>query len=104
MQLDTQRHEFEKELSEVKEKARKEASDLLIENQTLQSKADDKKDRELIRQLRRDLDTHKRKEQELLTEATELRRDRDSIKLEKNEMFVQFTKDIEEQKSTKRSI
>ena len=88
MQLDTQRHEFEKEIAEVKEKSRKEGSELLIENQALQAKADDKKDRELIRQLRRDLDTHKRKEQELLSEATELRRERDSIKLEKNEMFV----------------
>ena len=62
MQLDTQRHEFEKELAEVKDKARKETSEMLIENQALQAKADDKKDRELIRQLRRDLDTHKRKE------------------------------------------
>ena len=35
MQLDTQRHEFEKENAEVKEKARKEASELLIENQAL---------------------------------------------------------------------
>ena len=50
----------------MKEKARKESSELLIENQALQAKADDKKDRELIRQLRRDLDTHKRKESELL--------------------------------------
>ena len=58
----------------------------------------------MIRQLRRDLDTHKRKEQELLTEATELRRERDSIKLEKNEMFVQFTKDLEDERSSKRSI
>ena len=104
MQLDTQRHEFEKEIAEVKEKSRKEGSELLIENQALQAKADDKKDRELIRQLRRDLDTHKRKEQELLTEATELRRERDSIKFEKNEMFVQFTKDLEDERSSKRSI
>ena len=49
MQLDTQRHEFEKELAEVKDKARKETSEMLIENQALQAKADDKKDRELIR-------------------------------------------------------
>ena len=103
MQLDTSRHEFEKEIAEVKEKARKESSELLIENQALQAKADDKKDRELIRQLRRDLDTHKRKESELLSEATDLRRERDSIKLEKNEMFVQFTKDLEEERSLKRS-
>lgn len=56
----------------------------------------------MIRQLRRDLDTHKRKEQELQSEATELRRERDSIKLEKNETFVQFTKELEEERSAKR--
>ena len=88
----------------MKDKAKKESSELLIENQALQAKADDKKDRELIRQLRRDLDTHKRKEAELHTEATELRRERDSIKTEKNEMFVQFTKDLEEERSAKRQI
>ena len=87
-QLDTQRHEFEKEVAELKEKSRKEASELMIENQSLQAKADDKKDRELIRQLRRELDSHKRKNQENLSECTELRRDRDLIKLEKNEQFV----------------
>ena len=86
----------------MKEKSRKESSELLIENQALQAKADDKKDRELIRQLRRDLDTHKRKEQELHSESTELRRERDSIKLEKNEMFVQLTKELEEERSSKR--
>ena len=40
----------------------------------------------------------------MLTEATELRRERDSTKLEKNEQFVQFTKDLEEEKSAKRQI
>lgn len=39
----------------------------------------------------------------MLSEATDLRRERDSIKLEKNEMFVQFTKDLEEERSLKRS-
>ena len=103
-QLDTQRHEFEKEVAELKEKSRKEASELMIENQSLQAKADDKKDRELIRQLRRELDSHKRKNQENLSECTELRRDRDLIKLEKNEQFVQFTKDLEEERGSKRQI
>ena len=50
------------------------------------------------------MDTHKRKEQELLTEATELRRERDCIKMEKNEQFVLFTKDLEDERSSKRSI
>ena len=35
VQLDTQRHEFEKELAEMKDKSRKEASELMIENQAL---------------------------------------------------------------------
>jgi len=48
-QLETQRHESEKEIADLKERSRKEASDLMIENQALQSKADDKRDRELIR-------------------------------------------------------
>lgn len=88
----------------MKEKSRKEVSDLLIENQALQSKADDKKDRELIRQLRRDLEEQKRRAMELNSEATELRRERDAVKLEKNEQFVQFTRDIEEERSAKRQL
>ena len=39
-----------------------------------------------------------------MTEATELRRERDSLKLEKNETFVQFTKELEEERSSKRQI
>jgi len=77
---------------------------LLIENQALQSKADDKKDRELIRQLRRDLEEQKRRALELHSEATELRRERDAVKLEKNEQFVQFTRDLEEERSAKRKM
>jgi hypothetical protein len=45
----------------MKEKSRREISDMMIENQALQSKADDKRDREIIRQLRRDLDEQKRR-------------------------------------------
>jgi hypothetical protein len=103
-QLETQRHESEKEVADLKERSRKEASDLMIENQALQSKADDKRDRELIRQLRRELDEHKRRSSELLSEATELRRERDMIKLEKNEQFVQFTRDLEDERSQKRQL
>lgn len=59
---------------------------MMLENQALQSRADDKRDRELIRQLRRDLDENKRRITELLTEASDLRRERDFSKMEKNEL------------------
>ena len=48
-QLEASRHEFEREIADQKEKARRDHSDLMIENQALQSRADDKRDRELIR-------------------------------------------------------
>lgn len=65
-----------------------ETSELLIENQALQTKLDDRRDRELIKQLRRDLDEARRKAQDLTSEASELRRDRDSLRLEKNEQYL----------------
>ena len=85
VQLETQRHDAEKEIRDLKDSSKRDVNDLLIENQTLQSKADDKRDRELIRQLRRDLDEHKRRSTELIREATDLRRERDQLKHEKNE-------------------
>ena len=75
---------------------------MIIKNQALQSKADDKRDRELIRQLRRDLDEQKRRSTQSLAETNDLRRERDQLKLEKNEQFIQFTRDIEEANAGRR--
>ena len=70
----------------------------------MQSKCDDKKDRELIRQIRRELDETKRRAADLHSETTELRRERDLFKMEKSEQFVQFTRDLEEERSSKRQL
>ena len=53
---------------------------------------------------RRELEEQKRRALELHSEATDLRRERDAIKLEKNEQFVQFTRDLEEERSSKRQL
>lgn len=68
------------------------------------SRADDKRDRELIRQLRRDLDENKRRITELLTENSDIRRERDLVKMEKNELMIQYTKDLEEERNQKRVL
>lgn len=60
-QIESHRLESERELRDIKEKSRREISDMMIENQALQSRSDDKRDREIIRQLRRDLDEQKRR-------------------------------------------
>jgi hypothetical protein len=78
--------------------------EMMLENQALQSRADDKRDRELIRQLRRDLDENKRRITELLTECSDLRRERDLAKMEKNELQIQYTKEIEEERNQKRLL
>ena len=48
-QLENQRHDAEKEVRDLKETTKREVNDLMVENQTLQTKADDRRDRELIR-------------------------------------------------------
>ena len=86
----------------MKDKHKQEIHEMMIENQALQSRADDKRDRELIRQLRRDLDENKRRITEMLTDSSDLRRERDLAKLEKNELVIQYTKDLEEERNQKR--
>jgi hypothetical protein len=48
------------------------------------------------------LEDNKRRTSELLSETTDLRRERDILKLDKNEQIIQFTKDFEEERNTKR--
>eukprot|EP00347_Sterkiella_histriomuscorum_P015883 403355323 len=103
-QLDSNRHEHEKEVIDMKDKHKQEIHEMMLENQALQSRADDKRDRELIRQLRRDLDENKRRITEMLTDSSDLRRERDLAKLEKNELVIQYTKDLEEERNQKRQI
>jgi hypothetical protein len=60
------------------------------------AKSEDRRDRDLIRQLRRDLDENKRRCTELLSETSDLRKDRDLIKLDKGDMQVKHQREMEE--------
>lgn len=65
-EVDALKFDKEKEVSSLKERMSKEISDLMLENQGLVFKADDSKDREIIRELRRELDECKRRQADLL--------------------------------------
>jgi len=65
---------------------------------------DDKRDRELIRQLRRELDEAKRRANEALSEASELRKERDQLKMERNEVMIQHAREVEEERNQKRVL
>jgi chromosome segregation ATPase len=98
-QLDSFKYEAEKDMNDIKEKLRSEINELLLENQTLHQKCDDRRDRDLIKQLRRDLEEAKRRAQEANQECNTVRRERDSLKVDKNDQFIAFNRQIEELKN-----
>lgn len=75
-----------------------------MENQALTSKADDRRDRDLIKQLRRDLDEARRKSQDVVQEVNEMRRERDTLKLDKNDQFLSHQRELEELKNKNRDL
>jgi uncharacterized coiled-coil DUF342 family protein len=58
----------------------------------------------LIRQLRREVDEHKRRCTELLGEVSDLRKERDLLKLEKGDSQVKHARDLEEARNQIRSL
>jgi hypothetical protein len=103
-QIEALKSESEKELREAKEKHRQEAQELALENQALLAKAEDRRDRDLIRQIRRELDEHKRRCTELLGEVSDLRKERDLLKLDKGDSQVKHARDLEEARNQIRSL
>jgi hypothetical protein len=103
-QVESLKSEGERELRDTKERHRQELQELTLENQALLSKAEDRRDRDLVRQLRRELDDSKRRCTELTSEATELRRERDALKLERSESQVKFARELEDARNERRVI
>ena len=85
-QIESVKSESEKEIKDLKDKHRQELQEVTLENQALLAKAEDRRDRDLIRQLRRDVDENKRRCTELLSEAADLRKDRDTVKLDRGDL------------------
>ena len=84
-QFDSFKYESEKEMQDIRDKMKSEIQELMLENQALHQRCDDKRDRDLIKQLRRDLDEAKRRASDSTQECNMLRRERDSLKVDKND-------------------
>jgi hypothetical protein len=95
-QIESLKSETEKEIKDVKDKHRQELQELTLENQALLAKSEDRRDRDLIRQLRRDVDEHKRRCTDLLSEVGDLRKDRDLIKLDRGDIQIKHQRELEE--------
>jgi len=67
-------------------------------------KADDRRDRELIRQLRRELDEAKRRNTDMITELSDLRKERDQSKMQLNEEIIRHAREVEDERNQKRLL
>ena len=104
-QLEGQKIEFDKIISDLKRRHQDEINELVSDNHTLQLRIEDVgKDREVQRQLRRDIEDMKRRVSEAQQEALDLRKERDSLKIEKNELLIKNAKEVEEERNHRRVI
>ena len=98
------KYEHEKEMQDLKDRLKGEIQELMLENQALQARTDDRRDQDIIKQLRRDLDEAKRRANDLNQDLNEIRREKENIKLEKNQNFLEYSKDLEELKNKNREF
>ena len=98
-QIDSLKHEQALEVSSLKDKCQREVHDLQLENQALAAKQEDRRDRELVRQVRREAEEGKRRVTELLGEVGEMRRERDRERAERAEGEVRMGKVVEEERN-----
>lgn len=104
-ELDSFKQEHEKVLSDIRRRHAEELQELVADNQALQLRIEDStKDRDLSRQLRRDVDDVKRRLCEAQQEAIELRKERDQLKIDKNELLIKNAKDVEEERNMRRVL
>lgn len=86
--LENNKYESEKIIQELRDKHRAEIAELFEENHSLQIRVEEQRDRDALRQVRRDLEEFKKRYSDVSLELQELRKERDSLKLEKNDMII----------------
>lgn len=67
-------------------------------------RVEDQKDRDLVRQLRRDLEEQKRRNGEAFAETNELRKERDDAKMQRNDLLVAHAKEVEDERNQRRTL
>lgn len=102
--MENHKYESEKIIEELRDKHKTELQVLYDENHSLQLRIEEQRDREAVRQVRRDLEEFKKRYSDSTIEANELRKERDSLKLEKNDMIIKQAKEIEDERNLRRSM
>ena len=102
--LENQKYESEKIIQELKEKHKNELTEIYEENHSLQLRVEEQRDRDTVRQVRRDLEEYKKRCSDQNTELNELRRERDALKLDKNDLIIKQAKELEDERNQRRAF
>jgi len=65
---------------------------------------EEQRDKDTVRQVRRDLEEFKKRCNDLQCEVNELRKDRDSLKLDKNDLIIKHAKEVEDERNIRRTL
>lgn len=65
---------------------------------------DEQRDRDTVRQVRRELEEYKKRYSDMSIEVNELRKERDALKIDKNDSIIKHAKDLEDERNTRRSL
>jgi hypothetical protein len=102
--FESHKYESEKLLTDLRDKHKTEMNELFEENHSLQLRVEESRDRDTLRQLRRELEEYKKRASDSALDAQELRKERDSLKLEKNDMLIKHAKEMEDERNLRRSL
>jgi predicted nucleic acid-binding Zn-ribbon protein len=91
-------------VSDLREKHKSELAEIYDENHSLQLRVEEQRDRDQLRQTRRDLEEFKKRYSDCSLEMNELRKERDSLKLERNDTLIKHAKEVEDERNQRRSL
>lgn len=95
-QVESLKLEYDKVITDIKKRHQEEINEIVQDNFQLQLRIEDiGKDRDVTRQLRRDIDDLKRRLGESQQESLDLRKERDQLKIDKNELLMKNARDVE---------
>jgi hypothetical protein len=100
--MENHKYESDKIIQELREKHKTELSEIYEENHSLQLRVEEQRDRDTVRQVRRDLEEYKKRYSDCNIEVCELRKERDALKLEKNDLIIKQAKEIEDERNLRR--
>ena len=100
--MENHKYESEKIIQEMREKHKSELSEIYEENHSLQLRIEEQRDKDTVRQVRRDLEEYKKRYSDCNIEVCELRKERDALKLEKNDFIIKQAKEIEDERNLRR--